>query len=272
MALPGGDPIAAALAAGETPSPEMVAASTEKEGFSSRVATICFVGILASAAALQVIPRDYLLRWARLEIPPQVLADRAQGMLRKFGHTARPGSAFYGFRILDPGVWDRVSGLEESRRRRLVAAHQPAILSFWYGESPSEIVAEAFPGGRVRYDSPAKEKPGMIRMDLDATGRLLTLEARPEQTAGPDKPATPDWNVLLDAAGLDAAHFSVATPQDVIPVMADARMASDRNVWAGPHGEGARRSRRPERTTGLLPRRRRWASTNGSRPPATASV
>ena len=108
---------------------------------------------------------------------------------------------------------------------------QPAILSFWYGESPSEIVAEAFPGGRVRYDSPAKEKPGMIRMDLDATGRLLTLEARPEQTAGPDKPATPDWNVLLDAAGLDAAHFSVATPQDVIPVMADARMA-----WTGTFG------------------------------------
>src|SRR5580700_4974480 len=32
MAMPGGDPIAAALAAGETPSPEMVAASGEKEG------------------------------------------------------------------------------------------------------------------------------------------------------------------------------------------------------------------------------------------------
>jgi hypothetical protein len=38
MALPGGDPIAAALAAGETPSPEMVAASAEKEGFSPRIA------------------------------------------------------------------------------------------------------------------------------------------------------------------------------------------------------------------------------------------
>ncbi len=36
MALPGGDPIAAALAAGETPSPEMVSASGEKEGFSPR--------------------------------------------------------------------------------------------------------------------------------------------------------------------------------------------------------------------------------------------
>src|SRR5262245_48644702 len=38
MALPGADPIAAAIAAGETPSPEMVAASTEKEGFRPQTA------------------------------------------------------------------------------------------------------------------------------------------------------------------------------------------------------------------------------------------
>src|SRR5277367_5706841 len=37
-ALPGGDPLAAALAAGETPSPEMVAAAGAKEGMRPRVA------------------------------------------------------------------------------------------------------------------------------------------------------------------------------------------------------------------------------------------
>src|SRR5262245_27203499 len=42
MGLPGADPIAAALAAGETPSPEMIAASQEKEGFSLRAAIFCF--------------------------------------------------------------------------------------------------------------------------------------------------------------------------------------------------------------------------------------
>src|SRR3984885_3954853 len=46
MALPGADPIAAALAAGETPSPEMVAASGEKEGFSTRTAARCFAAAL----------------------------------------------------------------------------------------------------------------------------------------------------------------------------------------------------------------------------------
>jgi len=47
MALPGGDPVAAALAAGETPSPEMVAASQEREGFAPRTAVACFAGIVA---------------------------------------------------------------------------------------------------------------------------------------------------------------------------------------------------------------------------------
>src|ERR1700728_2779257 len=40
-ALPGGDPLAAALAAGETPSPQMVAASGETAGVSPGVAGVC---------------------------------------------------------------------------------------------------------------------------------------------------------------------------------------------------------------------------------------
>ena len=71
MALPGGDPIAAAFAAGETPSPEMVAASQEREGFSRRAALSCFAIILCSVAALHVIPRSHLLLHAPLEVPPK---------------------------------------------------------------------------------------------------------------------------------------------------------------------------------------------------------
>ena len=54
-ALPGGDPIAAALAAGETPSPEMVAASTEKEGLQPRTAVACFVSVVLLLVALVLI-------------------------------------------------------------------------------------------------------------------------------------------------------------------------------------------------------------------------
>src|SRR6185437_2155568 len=40
-ALPGGDPLAAALAAGETPSPQMVAAAGQTEGMKPRTALLC---------------------------------------------------------------------------------------------------------------------------------------------------------------------------------------------------------------------------------------
>src|SRR5437588_12041154 len=40
-ALPGGDPLAAALAAGETPSPQMVAAAGDVEGLAPRIALPC---------------------------------------------------------------------------------------------------------------------------------------------------------------------------------------------------------------------------------------
>src|SRR5205807_5634931 len=50
MALPGADHIAAALAAGETPSPEMVAASMEKEGFTPPAAALCFAATLVLLA------------------------------------------------------------------------------------------------------------------------------------------------------------------------------------------------------------------------------
>jgi serine/threonine protein kinase len=45
-ALPGGDPLAAALAAGETPSPEMVAASGETQGLRPAVAWFLLMGVI----------------------------------------------------------------------------------------------------------------------------------------------------------------------------------------------------------------------------------
>ena len=45
-ALPGGDPLAAALAAGETPSPQMVAAAGETTGLAPRVAVLCLAAAL----------------------------------------------------------------------------------------------------------------------------------------------------------------------------------------------------------------------------------
>src|SRR5580700_6878994 len=51
-ALPGGDPLAAALAAGETPSPQLVAASGESAGLRPRIAAICLAAVLLGLATV----------------------------------------------------------------------------------------------------------------------------------------------------------------------------------------------------------------------------
>ena len=55
-ALPGGDPLAAALAAGETPTPELVAAAGGKVGLEPRLA----VSLLAGVAVLVIQEANWL--------------------------------------------------------------------------------------------------------------------------------------------------------------------------------------------------------------------
>src|ERR1700733_5801274 len=58
-ALPGGDPLAAALAAGETPSPQMVAAAGENAGLRPRVAVICLAAVLLGLVCVTYLSIHY---------------------------------------------------------------------------------------------------------------------------------------------------------------------------------------------------------------------
>src|SRR6516162_5020045 len=98
MALPGADPIAAALAAGETPSPEMVAASTEKEGLSPRAAGWCFAAAIVLIATIPfIVAHNTVLAKAPLENPPDVLEFEARKILNQFGYTQKPKTVAFGF-------------------------------------------------------------------------------------------------------------------------------------------------------------------------------
>src|SRR5215470_2039346 len=74
-ALPGGDPLAAAIAAGETPSPELVAASGVKEGLRPVVAgTLVGAILIGSALLLALQLRTTVLQYAALGKAPDALA------------------------------------------------------------------------------------------------------------------------------------------------------------------------------------------------------
>ncbi len=89
-ALPGGDPLAAALAAGETPSPEMVAAAggeeaalTQNQGLALVSVVVLLMLVLAAA-----IDRGSVLARVPIEKSRPVLVDRAAELARTLGYTA----------------------------------------------------------------------------------------------------------------------------------------------------------------------------------------
>ena len=236
MAMPGADPIAAALAAGETPSPEMVAASGEKEGFDPRAAIACFVAVLVLLAASAVIGGKLsILSRAELNIPPDGLAFRAQDILKQLGYAEQPQSMAYGFDCCDTDYLRSLQAYDTERRDAILASHQPPVVRFWYRQQQGEFQAVSFfGGGRIAYDEPTNFEPGMVRLTLDGNGRLTALESRPR--AESDANATPkaaNWSALFTTAGLDPARFSVVAARAVPPMAFDSRMA-----WAGTYAEG----------------------------------
>src|SRR5687768_2783926 len=95
--LPGGDPLAAALAAGETPSPRIVAAAG-KEGSLSRSVAWSLLGVIAILFGVQSYVRGErsLERYGPPLPSPEILHDRATAILETHGVPA-PGEPIAAF-------------------------------------------------------------------------------------------------------------------------------------------------------------------------------
>jgi serine/threonine-protein kinase len=229
-ALPGGDPLAAAIAAGETPSPEMVAAAGSDEGMKPAAAWACLLSILAGLALVAWLsPRAFRHGHVPLEKPPEALAERSKEIIRRLGYTEKALGSAWGFD--GNGEYRRwVEEHDKSKTRwKDMEDGRPASIYFWYRQSPGQLVPERFRGEdsngiAVTESDPPPTTRGMIGVELDPSGRLIRFEAVP--SSGPQAPSTtPDWSIPLAEAGLDAAAFSPSEPQWLPPSYADARAA-----------------------------------------------
>ncbi len=208
-ALPGGDPLAAALAAGETPSPEMVAAAGGKEGMRPRFVWAC-LGIVALGLILEfaLASRTRFYRVIQMPKPPEVLVERAQNMLKDFGYTRIPRQVATGFDV-DSQYLDYVENKDKSPTRW---SRTQSALNFWYRRSPTIFFARQILGagvqGQITSTDPPDEDPGMIHIELDPEGRLQYLNVVTQRLAPPSNQENPkpDWNKLLVAAGFDPAQ------------------------------------------------------------------
>ncbi len=231
-AFPGGDPLAAALAAGETPSPEMVAASGETEGLRPSVAWVLLAGVIVSvAAAILLSAQSMLYRRVPLEKPPEALAESAREILRSVGYTEPPLDTAMGF--YEGNDFLRYINEHDKSKTRWDNLETGAFV-FWYRGSPRPLASSNMfsiaPGlGVLWTDDPPLDVSGMTLVELNPRGRLTQLISIPQQVEKAEGAASqPDWAPLFSAAGLDSAKWPPAKPMWTPPVYGDARAA-----WTG---------------------------------------
>jgi predicted Ser/Thr protein kinase len=234
-ALPGGDPLAAALAAGETPSPQMVAASGEGSGLRPRLAMLCLAGFVLALGLAEFLAIYYNgLGKMQLDLAPDVLTQKARDTIAKLGYAERPADSVSNMEY-DNDFQDYVEKNDKPRPDwGKVLAGRPSLLKFWYRQSPDDMVAEGFRDqllnpGIVTENQPPPTLSGMIQVNLDPQGRLTYLEAIPPQKEiSPVRAAAFDWNTLFAAAGLDESKFQKTDPLWNSLAASDERMA-----WTG---------------------------------------
>ncbi|HEU5179623.1 MAG TPA: serine/threonine-protein kinase, partial [Candidatus Polarisedimenticolia bacterium] len=228
-ALPGGDPLAAALAAGETPSPEMVAASGEEGTLSMVMGAALYAGfLLLMAGAVFLSDRLLLIRQLPFTKPPAVLVDRAQELLKKFSPTLIAADSAWGFSV-NSVYLDYLENEDTGPARwEPLRTGRPSGIQFWYRQGPRPLEALGA-NSVVNWSDPAPTVPGMAAMVLDPSGRLVELSVVPPQQDDPNASHdSPDYTALFAEAGLDFASFTPAEPRWVPPDYAERRHA-----WEG---------------------------------------
>ncbi len=228
-ALPGGDPLAAALAAGETPSPELVAASGALEGVSPIVAwTLLAAVTLTVAFALIAVRRVQISGYVPLDKPPQALEDRAHEVLSTLGFTARAEDSAVGFSLDSDYLRYIEARLTTPDRWNVLRNDRPALVRFYYRQSDRPLVSTSH-NSRVYFTNPPITLSGMAGVELDLQGRLVGFYATPPQREDEGPAAPPvDWSPLFTQARVDVARFKPVAPRWTPPFHTDARAA-----WAG---------------------------------------
>src|SRR5437763_2871964 len=190
-ALPGGDPLAAALAAGETPSPQMVAAAGGEQALMPRIAWSLLAGTLAVFLAVLWVARYSTdLALYPIDKSPDVLQDRALQIATKAGY-ARAGDHAWWFTRNYGYLLYRNAMKMSSPHGEPISGSNPGAVSFNYRQSP-DVLSPSNASARVGPQDPAYETAGMIFVSLESLGRLRGLRAVPS----PDQalPASPEPN------------------------------------------------------------------------------
>ena len=236
-ALPGGDPLAAALAAGETPSPEMIAAAGQTGSLPLAVG-----GGLFAAVCLLLIALPFVESWLdKVQLRP--LADNKPDVLEGNARDwtgALSASTSTDSRTEQAAPWtekpsDRVFGFQKTRGND--EDRRVAKLLFWYRQNstalnpqPTNLMGSPIEQWSVSLVSPPPILPGMVTARLDAAAPFNSGEQLLEFLAVPPPDALNDSSLadssteapapvpkeLLARAGLNPDDFQ-DVPESELP-------------------------------------------------------
>ncbi|MDH3626832.1 MAG: serine/threonine protein kinase [Acidobacteriota bacterium] len=233
--LPGGDPLAAALAAGETPSPEMVADAGRSEGLHPGIVLgLVATSLVALAMLIWMSDQLRLPNFFPEAKPPAALMADARNIITEMGYSDAALDRIGGYAYDNDYQNDRTDTLSGSDAWRDLHMVRPSPLIFIYRQSPNRLVASRA-AGAPSSTNPPLVLAGMISVTTDSSGRLLSFVAVPdertpdESEGGKEEPvdiAEPDWIQPISLAGLD-----LETLQEVAPVWSPVVHADVRKAW-----------------------------------------
>ena len=234
--LPGGDPLAEALAAGETPSPELVAASGHVGSLSPAVGAACLAAIaLGLTGIIWMSQRTTITGHVPLTKSPEIMAERARTIAADLGYPEPDGDVAYGYDLKAEVLQHLPSATPSPDRWDVLRSKRVTALGFWYRHSPQPFSPAGVSGGgpltgiSVTLTDPPVNVPGMLSMEIDSDGRLAQLIAVPRLKVQRDADtSSPDWARLFRHAGLDIDRFTPSATRRVPPVFADQQGA-----WEG---------------------------------------
>ncbi len=223
--LPGGDPLAEALAAGDTPTPAMVASSDDVGKLPVWALSACMGFVVVALAVLMYWSGGSYLNATPTPYAPQVLEQRARDFIAEFGYPDPPADWDLRFET-DVQYRDWAARNEDQQEARQLAEQgRPAPMLVTYSQSPLPMLP-ADPLGQISESDPARI-PGWIDLTQDLRGRLTYFLAVPER----GEKALPNpvgWAQLFEAAGLEIGRWKATGPQETPPVAFDAQAA-----WTG---------------------------------------
>jgi len=231
-ALPGGDPLAAMLKAGEMPSPELVAASGRRGTLTPKRAlqlgAIVFLGVAVTTWVWGVPSYGESVGGI---LAPEVLAHRADVLLAELGLEIEKTDSAWGF-DLDLNVMARVKPSSDSDWRALLRSEERPVLRFWYRVSPSPMVPwhsslpGLFIGNVVTPEDPPLTEAGTTLVRLGPRGTLLELRVAPGSSPQKSTKTVDEVvKVITEAAGLDPLQIERIEWSGLSPMPGESTVA-----------------------------------------------